>query len=77
MASTNIARLNRVIGQLSGIVKMIEKGDSCDKIAIQFQAVQGALGNCFSNFLQENLEKCLVSKNKKQMEGLLKLLVRK
>ena len=36
-------RLNKLIGQLHGIKKMIEEGSSCEDVLTQMNAVNGAL----------------------------------
>lgn len=38
-----ILRLNKLIGQLNGIKKMIEEGSPCEDVLTQMNAVNGAL----------------------------------
>ena len=38
-----ILRLNKLIGQLNGIRKMIEEGSPCEDVLTQMNAVNGAL----------------------------------
>ena len=76
MNQTTITRLNRVIGQLSGIIKMMEEGQDCEKVIIQFQAAKAALESAFSESLHSNLERCLQTKDSEQMKHLLKLLAK-
>ena len=70
-------RLKKVIGQLSGIVKMIEDEQDCEKIIIQFQAAKSALDSAFSENLNVNLEKCLTKKDSKNMKKILSLISKK
>lgn len=42
-------RLKRAEGQLRGVQRMIEEGDSCVAIATQLAAVRKALDSCFVN----------------------------
>ena len=70
-------RLKRIEGQVRGLQTLLTNADDCEKIITQFQAVQGAFGTCFSKLLQDNLQKCLLSQNPKQLETILKLLVKK
>lgn len=69
-------RLHRIEGQVRGIQKAIEEGSDCEKIIIQFKATQSALDSCFAEMLNENLNKCLVSKNPEEMKKILKLIVK-
>ncbi len=70
-------RLKKVIGQLTGIMKMIDEKQDCEKIIIQFQAVKAALNSAFSESLNANLEKCLQKKDSKSMKKILKLISKK
>ena len=70
-------RLKRIIGQLSGIVKMIEEEQDCEKTIIQFQAAKAALDSAFSESLNMNLEKCLNKKDSKNIKNILNLISKK
>ncbi len=72
-----IIRLKKVTGQVNGIIKMIEQKEDCEKIIIQFQAVQAALGGAFSEVLENTLQACLKGKNQVQMKKILQLLSKK
>ncbi len=72
-----VNRLKKVNGQISGIIKLIEKEEDCDKVIIQFQAAKAALESAFSESLSENLEKCLKSKDKKNVKKILSLISKK
>ena len=54
-----IPRLNRTIGQLEGIKKMIEEQRSCLDILIQLKAVRNAIVAVEKNILSTHLEKCV------------------
>ena len=71
-----INRLNRVIGQLNWIIKMIEKGEDCSKIIIQFQAAKAAIESTFSKALSDNLLICIKEKNPEDIEKILKLITK-
>lgn len=71
---TIITRLKRINGQISGLVKMMEEGDDCEKIIIQFQAAKAALGSAFAEALHINLEQCLMKKDPEKMKKIIKLL---
>ena len=55
-----IPRLNRAIGQLEGIKKMIEEQRYCPDIIIQLKAVRSAIKRVESNILKSHLENCVV-----------------
>jgi len=76
MQDTN-TRLKKVIGQLTGIMKMIDEQQDCEKIIIQFQAAKAALDSAFSESLNTNLEKCLQKKDSKNIKNILKLISKK
>jgi len=70
-------RLRRLEGQVRGLQNLLKSPDDCEKIIIQFQAAKAALDTCFSKFLEQNLQKCLLVKNSEKMEKILKYLVKK
>jgi len=70
-------RLKKVIGQLTGIMKMIDEQQDCEKIIIQFQAAKAALESAFSLSLSTSLKECLQKKENKSVEKILSLLAKK
>ena len=54
-----IPRLNRAIGQLEGIKKMIEEQRYCPDIIIQLKAVRSAIKSVEMNILKTHLETCV------------------
>lgn len=54
-----IPRLNRVIGQLEGIKKMIETHRYCPDILIQLRAVRSAIRAVEGNILKAHLQSCV------------------
>jgi DNA-binding FrmR family transcriptional regulator len=75
--SNTSTRLKRVIGQLNGIVKMMEEKQDCEKIIIQFQAAKAALDSAFAESLNTNLENCLTQKDSEKMKKIIKLISKK
>lgn len=73
MQDINI-RLKKIIGQLTGIMKMTDEKQDCEKIIIQFQAAKAALDSAFAENLNANLEKCLQKKDSKNMKNILNLI---
>jgi len=58
---TEIPRLNRTIGQLEGIKKMIEEQRYCPDILIQLKAVRSALKKIESNIPTTHLNHCVAN----------------
>lgn len=71
------ARLKRIIGQINGIIKMMNEEKDCEKVIIQFQAAKAALDSAFSEALNENLEKCITNNDPEKMQKIIKLLSKK
>ena len=53
--------LQNVIGQLQGVVKMIENEKDCFQTLTQMKAAKSALNSVMNKFLQENFMKCIDS----------------
>lgn len=53
-------RLNRMIGQLNGIGKMLEENRYCGDILTQIAAVESALSAFGYEVLKEHMETCVV-----------------
>ena len=54
-----IKRINRMIGQLGGVKKMIEEGVYCPEILIQTKAVSSALRSLETSLLEGHLNGCV------------------
>lgn len=56
-------RLRRAEGQIRGVQRMIEEGESCLKIGQQFSAVRKALDSTYLRmtmcFMEQQLESCM------------------
>ena len=69
-------RLRRAEGQIRGVQRMIEEGESCLTIAQQFSAVRKALDSTYLRmtlcFLEQELQTC-VQPDATQKEGLEQL----
>ena len=53
-------RLNRMVGQLNGIARMLDENRYCGDILIQISAVERALQSFGYNVLQSHMESCVV-----------------
>ena len=54
-----IQRINRMIGQLNGVKRMIEEGIYCPEILIQTKAVSSALRSLETSLLEGHLTGCV------------------
>lgn len=56
-------RLRRAEGQIRGVQRMIEEGESCLKVSQQFSAVRKALDSTYLRmtmcFMEQELQKCI------------------
>ena len=57
-------RLNRIIGQLGGIKKMLGENRYCGDILTQLSAAESALQNLGYIILQQHMETCVAEKIK-------------
>lgn len=57
--SKELRRLNRILGQVEGIKKMITERRYCPDIMIQLKAVQSATKSIEANILQRHLKGCV------------------
>lgn len=71
-------RLNRMIGQLNGISRMLEENRYCGDILTQIAAVESALQSFGYIVLKEHMETCVVeeirSGNEQIMEEAIELV---
>lgn len=74
--SQEISRLNRAIGQMGGIKKMIEENKYCIDILTQCKAVKSAIKSIEINILERHLKSCVMNtlsqKNQKDKEKKIK-----
>lgn len=57
--NTEIARLNRLGGQVEGVKKMINDRRYCPDIITQLRAIESAAKSIQSNILQRHLQACV------------------
>ena len=67
-----LARLNRITGQLEGIKNMISNKKYCPEILTQLRAARSAIKSLEANILEAHLASCVTeaftSKNKKEQK---------
>lgn len=56
-----INRLNRIVGQLNGIKKMIEDERYCSEIINQLSAVDKAVKSLANNMLDTHMHTCMIA----------------
>lgn len=71
--SSEIPKINRIIGQLEGIKKMIENNRYCPDILIQFRAVRSAVRAVEGNILKSHLKSCVVQSFSSEKERAKKI----
>ncbi len=56
---SQLPKLNRVIGQIEGIKRMLESGRACSDVLTQLRSVRGAVKAIESNLLNMFLKECV------------------
>ena len=64
-----LTRLKRILGQLSGIEKMIQKDKYCIDIITQTSAVKNAISSLEDEMLQSHLTHCLAANKRNADQG--------
>lgn len=57
--SKEVSRINRVIGQLEGVKKMISDHRDCQEIMAQIRAIRSAIHAIETNVLHDHLQACV------------------
>ncbi len=57
-------RINRIIGQLNGIKKMVDNNRYCDDILIQLSAIDKSVKSLANLILDDHMHSCLIEKIK-------------
>lgn len=71
-----IASLNRIRGQVDGIIKMYEEERPCVEIAQQLAAVRNSVGSVARDILTSEAGVCSKDENRQQLNLVLKELLR-
>jgi len=59
-------RLRRIEGQVRGVLRMMEEGQSCKEVVAQLSAVRNASDKAIAQIVAENLHLCILAE---QAEG--------
>ncbi len=54
------ARINRIVGQLNGIKKMIENDRYCNDILIQLSSIESSVRSLSGSVLEDHIRHCVV-----------------
>lgn len=54
-----INRINRILGQITGIKKMIENDNYCNDVLIQLSAVENSVKSLSNHILENHLYSCV------------------
>ena len=66
-----VNRLNRIMGQLNGIRKMVEENRYCGEVLVQVSAVESAVRAFGYQILEEHLATCVSEKIKAGDESIV------
>ncbi len=73
-----LKRVKRAEGQISGVIRMLEEGRSCEEVVHQMAAVGKAMNTAAVTLIAASLQECLMDKkanNPDQREKLQKLFL--
>lgn len=65
---SEIGKINRAIGQLEGVKKMVEDNRYCVEILQQLKAVRSAIKNIEQSVLKKHMHMCLLTASKSSNE---------
>ncbi|MHA6528747.1 metal-sensitive transcriptional regulator [Paenibacillus sp. BAC0078] len=54
-------RLRRIEGQVRGVLRMMEEGNSCKEVVAQLSAVRNASDKAIAQLVAENLHQCILA----------------
>jgi len=66
-------RIQNIIGQLSGVVKMMDEGSDCVSVLTQLKASRSAINSVMGIVIENQFDKCSKGLNKKDKDILLKI----
>ena len=65
------SRINRLIGQLNGIKKMVDENRYCDDILIQLSAIDKSIKSCANYILNKKIKKYIIDNIKNGNEEVI------
>lgn len=54
-------RINRIVGQMNGVKKMVEENRYCDDVLIQLSAIDKSIKSLANIILEEHIHTCVVN----------------
>lgn len=67
------SRINRIVGQLNGIKKMLEEDRECEEIIIQITAINKAIKSLGHEILENHVQNCIEDKNSTTIQEVVNL----
>ena len=67
-------RVNKIIGQLNGIKKMVESNRYCEDVLIQLSAIDKSVKSLANVILNQHLHKCIIDSIKQGDESVVEEL---
>jgi DNA-binding FrmR family transcriptional regulator len=77
-----VKRLRRLEGQVRGVLRLMEEGQSCKDVVAQLSAVRNAADKAIAQIVAENLKQCIIEEQalggdaSKLVEEAVQLLVK-
>ena len=68
-----LKRMKRAEGQISGVIRMLEEGRSCEDVVHQMSAVGKAINTAAISLIAANLEECILNSKRNGQEKREKL----
>jgi DNA-binding FrmR family transcriptional regulator len=73
MMKTAIQRLNNINGQIEGVKKMMAEKSDCLEVLTQLKAIKAAISGVMDSVVENQLDNCMQTLNKKDKNLLIKL----
>lgn len=55
-----VSRINKIVGQMNGVKKMIEEDRYCDDVLIQLSAIDKSIKSLANIILDDHMHSCLI-----------------
>jgi DNA-binding FrmR family transcriptional regulator len=70
-----VSRLNRIKGQIDGIIRLVEEDSDCEVVFQQMKAAYSAMRSAIKYLLIEETGICIEKGNEKKLKRLLEKLI--
>jgi len=55
-----VKRLKRIEGQVRGVIRMVEEGQSCEDLLIQISSIRASVNKTGQFLMEEHLNNCII-----------------